>query len=260
MKYFLPKSSIKSINLAIEGLFARLKGMFLNKKQEPKKIRFSVTGVDKPLPQREDFSLPGIFDAAAKSEGGRANPQLKNALQSSVEQYLDAHQELAKAKVQSAIQAYLNDAELSADVPILDKVLGKQLNEVMGKVKEDVFGVLDSELNRAKNVSSLDSISRVSAAVGVDDPTVVFLGPNDANTCKDCKRLFFMPDGITPRAWKMSELKGGYGKHGDTRPSMSNAHPHCRHSIAPMMPGYGFKSGKIAYIEPGYDVLKEQRS
>jgi hypothetical protein len=260
MKYFLPKSSIKSINNAIDALFTRLKGMFLFKKPQPKQIRFSVTGIDKPLPQREDFSLPGIFDAAARSEGGRPEPQLKNALVDSVEQYLDAHQELAKARVKNAVQTYLSEAEAAEEPPVIEKVLGQELEDVMTKVTTGVNEVLESELNRAKNVSSLNSISRVSAAIGIDDPTVVFLGPNDANTCKDCRRLHFMGDGITPRAWKMSELLHSYGKHGATRPSIGGQHSHCRSSLAPMMPGFGFKGGKIAYIEPGYDLLSDQRS
>lgn len=259
MRYFLPKSSIKSINTAIEAVFSRLKGMFLFKKQEPKKIRFVVTGIDKPLPQREDMSLPGVFNAAAKSEGVKPDEKLLDIVQQSVAQYLDAQQELAKAKVQNVVQGYITEAELSPDEAMVDKELGERLSDVMEDITQHVTTTLDHELNRAKNVSSLSSISKVCAHIGIEDPTVVFLGPNDGNTCKDCKRLYFLKDGITPRAWKMSEISMGYGKHGADRPSIGGQHPKCRHWQVPMMPGYGFKGGKIAYMEPGYDVWEDQR-
>jgi hypothetical protein len=259
MEYFLPKTSVKKIDAAIEALFARMKARFLGKKPLPKEIRFSVTGLEKPIQHREDFSMPGLFDKAAEAEGMKPNPQLKNAMASSIEQYLDAHKELAKAKIKNTVQSFLSESELAKEKPDVAKVLGAQLKEVMQKVSADVQTVVDNEMQKSKNVSSLDAISKVTASVGVEDPTIVFIGPNDAHTCKDCKRLFFLEDGVTPRAWKMSELKQGYGKHGDTVPTVGSPHPFCRHATAAMMPGFGFKNGKIEYIEPGYDVWKEQR-
>ena len=260
MKYFIPKTGIKAIDKAIESLFNRLKARLLGKKYEPKMIRFSVTGYDKPVQHRVDLSVPNLFEEAARAEGMEPNSKLQGVVEGSIEQYLDAHQELAKAKVKNAIQSILTEAENAKEQVNLGNAIKKELNNVMKDVTDKVTTVVDSEVSKAKNLSSLDAISRVNTIVGIDDPTVVFIGPNDKFCCKDCKRLFFMPDGVTPRAWKMSELKSGYSKHGDDTPSMSGQHPHCRHSSATMMPGFGFNSaGKITYIDPEYDVYKDQR-
>lgn len=258
MKYFLPKTGIKAIDRAVESLFNRLKARFLGQTKEPKQIRFGV--YDQPVQVRQDFSVPGIFDEAARSEGIKPNEQLKSALSSSIEQYLDAHQELAKAKIKATVQTFLTESEMSKGKPDVEKVLGQQLGEVFTKVNSDVQRVVDTEMNKAKNVSTLDGIIKRGLSLGIEDPTVVFLGPLDSLTCDECIRLYFLEDRITPRVWKTSELKHGYGKRGDPTPSIGGAHNFCRHTIVTMMPGFGFKGGKIAYIAPDYDVLEDQRS
>lgn len=258
MKYFLPKSGIKAIDKAVEALFNRLKARFLGHRKEPKQIRFGV--YDTPVKVKEDLTMPAIFEEAARSEGIKPNLQLMNSMNSSIEQYLDAHQELAKAKIKTTVQTFLTEAEMSKKKPNVEKMLGKQLGDVFTKVNSDVQAVVDNEMNKAKNVSALDGIIKRSLSLGIEDPTVAFLGPLDRYTCDDCKRLYWLPDLTTPRVWKVSELKHSYNKHGDKTPSVGNCHPNCRSTMVTMMPGYGFKGGKIAYIDPGYDVWADQRS
>lgn len=260
MQFFISKTGIKAIDAAINALFNRMKARFLGKKYEPKAIRFSVTGFDKPVQYRPDLSMPDLFEEAARAEGFKPNRKLQEAVVGGIEQYLDAHQELAKAKVRNAVQTALSDAEAAQEDINIERVLKKELNVVMKKVTEDVTGVVDNELGRAKNLSTLDAISKANAVVGIGDPTIVFIGPNDKYTCKDCKRLYYLEDGITPRVWKMSELKSGYGKHGAECPCTSGLHKFCRHAMSTMMPGFGFVGGQIKYIDPGFDVYKEQHS
>lgn len=258
MKYFLPKTGLKAIDRAVEAIFNRLKARFLGQKKEPKQIRFGV--YDTPVKVKEDLSIPGIFDEAARSEGVKPNEQLKSALGSSIEQYLDAHQELAKAKIKATVQTFLTEAEMSKKKVDVEKVLGQQLGDVFTKVNSDVQRVVDTEMNKAKNVSTLDGIIKRGLALGIEDSTVAFLGPLDKYTCEECIRLYFMPDRVTPRVWKVSELKHGYGKRGDPAPSIGGAHNFCRHTLITMRPGFGFKGGKISYISPDYDVYEDQRS
>jgi hypothetical protein len=260
MKHFIPKTHIKAIDNAIEALFNRLKARFLGKKPEPKQIRFSVTGYDKALQHREDLSMPSIFEDAARAEGVKPNLRLQSAVMGSVEQYLDAHRELAKAKVKNVVQDVLTNAEHAKEDVNIQKVLRTELRNVMNDVVDKVGGVIDTETSKAKNLSSLDAISKVSTLVEIDDPTIAFIGPNDKYCCKDCQRLYFMPDGVTPRVWKLSELKSGYGHHGEEVPSTAGQHSRCRHSSITIMPGFGFDSGgKITYKTPGYDVFNDQR-
>jgi hypothetical protein len=259
MKFFIPKTGIKAINTAINALFTRMKARLFGKKYEPKAIRFGVTGFDKPVQYRPDLSMPNLFEEAARAEGFKPNKSLQNSVTEGIEQYLDAHQELAKAKVRAAVQTALSEAEAAQEEVNLPKVLKQELNAVMKKVSSDVSNVVDSELGRAKNLSTLDAITKANVVIGIEDPIVVFIGPNDQHTCKDCKRLFFMPDGVTPRVWKMSELSHGYGKHNCAAPTTGVLHNHCRHSPSTMMPGFGFdQNGKIHYIDPGFDVYKHQ--
>ena len=248
---------MKAIDAAIEALFNRMKLRFLGKNFEPKQIRFSVKP-DKAVDYREDLALPSIFDKAARSEGMKPNEPLKQSVTEIIEQYLDAHQESAKAKIRSTVQTFLSEAEAGTEGGV-EKVLKEELSNVMEKVTSGVQNVVDNEMGRAKNLSTLDAITKINAFSNISDPTVVFIGPNDQHTCKDCQRLFYLEDGITPRAWKVSELKMGLGKHGDTSPCAGGQHPHCRHSYGTMMPGFGFTSGgKITYIEPGFDIWKFQ--
>jgi len=126
-----------------------------------------------------------------------------------------------------------------ADVSI-GKVLGEEHKTVMAKVTKDVTSVVDNELSRGKYLSTFDAIAKANVMVGIVDPTVVFIGPNDRYTCKACKRLYFLEDGVTPRVWKMSELRHGRSKHGDVSPCKGMSHPSCRHAASTMMPGFGF--------------------
>lgn len=258
MKFFIPKTGIKAIDKAIEALFTRMKARFLGKQYEPKQIRFSVTGFDKPLQHRADLSIPSVIEEAAKIQGVKPNLKLQEYVTGSIEQYLDAHQELAKAKVKNAIQSVLSEAENSKEEININKVLKQELTNIMEDVTSKVSNIVDTETSKAQNLSSLDAISKVNTLVGVDDPTIVFIGPNDKFCCKDCQRLYFMSDGVTPKAWKMSELSGGYLKHNATVPA-TTSHNHCRHHPVTIMPGFGFKAARIEYINPEYDLYKDQR-
>ena len=255
MKYILPKSAVKAIADVIEGIFNRAKAKYLGKPLPKKDLHFDARGFNKPVEYREDLSLGGVFDAGAKSEGMSATLALKQSIEGVAAKYMDAYQEMTTARAVDAVQSHLHDAELVNDVDT-DKVLGEALKEVFGKMKNDVIRMVDTETNHAKNLGIVDAISKMTASLGITDPTVVFIGPNDKHTCKECERLFFT-DGVNPRPWKMSELKHGYGKRGDFSPSVSVQHPHCRHALASVLPGYGFKSGSMQYVEPGYDYYAE---
>jgi hypothetical protein len=69
-----------------------------------------------------------------------------------------------------------------------------------------------------------------------------------------------MPDKVTPRLFKLSELSAGYYKRGDTVPSILGQHPHCRCTIFYVPKDYGFdKKGHITFIGSGHNELDKQR-
>ena len=258
LKYLLSKPAVKAVGRAIDSLFNRAKKRFLGREFDSKDIRFSLTLPDRAPDHRLDLSLKGVFDNAARAEGLAPNAKLYDSVEKGVESYFDAHRELAKARILHEVQSYLHEADQGSSEADPAKVLGKALEEAFSKVTSEVETVVDSETTRGRNLSTLDAISKINAISGVDDPVIAFLGPNDQHTCKECLRVFFMPDG-NPRAWLASELRHVYFKRGDQTPCVAGCHPHCRHSLVSILPGYGFKSGSLSYIEPGYSIIDEQR-
>lgn len=79
------------------------------------------------------------------------------------------------------------------------------------------------------------------------------------HNCNECTRLHMLPDGNTPKVWKMSELSMGWHKRGDDKPSCNGEHPFCRCSITQLPPGWGFKNGFISFIGLEHDEWKSQR-
>jgi hypothetical protein len=259
LKFLLPKGAVKAVSQAVSAIFHRARKRFLNRDVEGKQIRFGVKMPERPAEHRWDLSLKGLFDAAAHSEGMQPNQKLYESVERGVDDYLSAHEELAKAKVLNAVQSYLHDADLGSGSTDPAKALGTVLEETFKKVTSDVEKVVGTEVNKAKNISTLDAISKISAINGVDDPVCYFAGPVDGHTCKNCLKMYFLADQITPRVWKSSELKAGYWKKGDACPCIGALHPNCRHALCSVMLGYGFEAGKLKYIEPGYSVWDEQR-
>ena len=90
----------------------------------------------------------------------------------------------------------------------------------------------------------------------------IYYTPNGiiSHNCNECKRVHLMPDGITPKVFKLSEVSAQYHKKGENIPSYAGLHPHCRCSLVMLPQNYGFKKGKISYMTDGYDEYKTQRS
>jgi hypothetical protein len=240
LKFILSKNAVKAVGQIVGNIFARAKKRFLGKELGPKQIRFQV--VTKPLDHRHDLSLRGLFEAATRAEGMPVNEKLYRSIENGVESYFDAHQKVAEAKVLNALQSYLHDAE-SGKAPIdPENVLGEVLEDVMGKVTEDVAKVVSTEGMKAANYSTLDAITRMTTGLGETEAVVYFSGPNDGHTCDDCKRLFFMPDGITPRCWYVSELKNGYFKKGEQHPCVGALHPNCFTGSMNLLTDSGYKT------------------
>jgi hypothetical protein len=68
-----------------------------------------------------------------------------------------------------------------------------------------------------------------------------------------------MPDKITPRVWKLSEIKFSYHKKGESNPSISGLHPHCRCSLTFLSPNFGFRDGQVSFMGLGHNEYLKQR-
>ncbi len=258
MRYLLGKTAIATIGRAVDHLFNRAKARLLGRQYGPKQLMIRVT--TEPLGHRHGLSIPGLFDSSSLAEGAQPRDDLREHLVSTTESYLDATKAKAKAQLINAVKSFITDAELHGRKVDPQVVLGGELAEVMKKVTADVKRIAATEATRTRNVGTLDAITKTNTLVGVSDPIVAFIPIRDSLLCASCKKVHLLPDGITPRVYKLSEVSAGYSKRGSEIPCMSGQHPHCRCSLITVLPGYGFDaSGKITYITHGYDVLKAQR-
>jgi hypothetical protein len=252
----ISKKARKAIEFAIDLLFERAKARLLGpeaRKRDGKFLAFKFV---------PELTLSSLFTAASREEGVKEpNYDLLTGLLSIAESYLDAQKEKAKAQTVQAVQSFIQDAHVKGVKTDINTVLGGQLAELWGKVTDDVKTIVETEATIARNMGIDDAIQRLSAMAGIDDPTVLFVVVRDGHRCEECTRLHLMPDGITPRLWKRSQVKTGYHKRGEKVPSVGGLHPHCRCVMAVLMPGYGFdSSGLVVWKAKDYDAYAEQQS
>jgi len=252
----LGRQAIRHIHAAVAGLFQRARARFLGRDWGPKTVEIFT----RPVDHRADLSLPGVFDAAAATETQRPNERLRDAVTQVAASYLDAYEAQAKARVVHAVQAFLHDAEAGGARPDVRTVLGGQLADVMGEITHHVKAVVATETTRAANVGTMDATQKVAALTGQGDPTVFFVVVRDAGLCSECRRLHLLPDGVTPRVWKLSEVGAGYHDKGQANPKVGGLHPHCRCTMCSVALGYGFNGdGQVRYVADGHDEYAAQR-
>jgi hypothetical protein len=252
----LSRGAVKAIHAAVENVFNRLKGRVLGPDF------FSSRG-DKRIyvGYRPEFSLPGIYKLAAAEEASKGDDGVLHGIVRVAESYLDAQQEATKARVVQSVNAWISDAARQGKTADLGTVLAGELAGIWTKTLKDVVKVVDTESTTARNLGTLDGVSKTASALGIEDPSVYFVVVRDKEfwECGECPRLHLLPDRVTPRVWKLSEVSGGYHKHGDDKPCLGGLHPHCRCTLASLMPGYGFDdSGRVRFVSLGYDEFASQ--
>jgi hypothetical protein len=250
MKPTLTKGGMALIHRSVEALFDYIKAMVLG----PGYVR-SRSDKNIFIEHRPEFSIPGLYRQAAAEEGTRPTETHLNAMVQIAASYLDAERERTKAQVTKAVTTWLADPKAKTDV---HTALGGELSDVFAKMTSSVERIVDTESTTARNMGTLEGISKIAGAANEDDPTVFFITVRDNSLCEECRRLHLI--GEKPRVWKLSEISNGYHKRGDSTPSIGGLHPHCRCTLTYLSKGYGFDAGgRIKYIEPGHDEYAAQR-
>lgn len=166
-------------------------------------------------------------------------------------------------------------------MPFVDKQEGKHVyemlrdknkhsknfrSELQGKVKDWSQRwkmITTTELSRASNYGALDAIFHNNKGQDPDELYVYKVGPHDGATCKYCKQFWFMPDGVTPKVYKLSELIANGTNIGrkqkDWKPTVDITHPNGRHTLVQLQPGWGFVSGTLRYISKDHNEYRQQK-
>ncbi len=166
---------------------------------------------------------------------------LKNKTSSNVTEAIDAMVKEAKAN-----NTYVSKTQVA-------EIFSQEMDKARGHMKL----IAEAETTKTRNIGHTMDIVHKAKEVGVEDPNCFFVVVR-ATACSECMRLHMLEDGITPKVWKIGELKHSYHKRGEDRPSSCGEHPNCHCSLTMLAPGWGFKNGFISFISPDYDAWKDQ--
>lgn len=194
-------------------------------------------GGSKPLPKEEEV--------------------MKNLLTTAYD-YVESLKNKTKANLTESVDSYIKETRAKGEAPKQEEIRSK-INETLLQAGKHFKVISEAESTKTRNMGKLMNIARVGASIGQIDPIVFFVVVKDNVTCEECIRLHMLPDKITPRVWKMSELKYSYHKKGENAPSVSGLHPHCRCTLTILSKGFGFKGGKVFFISEDHDEYGFQR-
>lgn len=199
------KTKIAKIAGIVDGLFASLKLRFL------------------PSGKRLEWysSLPAVYRAAVEAHGGTPSTETENHLVEIAESYLDA----IRARLQARMLAQGLGSETAEEAGT--QGTPQTAGQILDSAEHEVARVVEAETQNARSLGAVEGISQVAAAHGVEDPVVFFVVVRDKDLCEECLRLHVMPDGNTPRLYKLSEVSTGYHVHGSDTPAINGLHPHC---------------------------------
>jgi len=241
------------LNNIIEDLFDNIALQFIGDIPSLKnKKRLIISG-------HRNMGLSHLFVQSMKNKA--PNELEKDFLKRMLENangYIESLKERTKSNLSERIDGLVRQSQIQ-NRNVSESELQEVINEEMKKAKSHLIAIAESESTKLRNLGTMMDISRVASSIGDEDPTVFFVVVKDNATCKECIRLHLMPDKVTPRLWKFSELKQAYHKRGDDGPSVFGLHPHCRCTLTYLSRGFGFdKKGKIKYTGENYDAYQVQ--
>jgi hypothetical protein len=253
------KSIRQYVEQSVKKFFDALRPTVLGEyKQEAqgKSIIFSSSAIP------SEANLQRLFFANIQKTPSQLNKEEKDVLNDILtiaNQYIAKLEETTTQNIKSRVIDHLLKARFSKTKPREDVIKGI-MQEELDKSVSHFIKIAEAEGTKAKNMGALLRISEVADSINVQDATVFFVTSKDDKVCSECKRLHLLSDGVTPRVWKVSELKFTYHKKGESNPSVNGLHPHCRCSLTMLAPGFGFdSSGLVKFISINHDEYKKQR-
>ena len=208
----------------------------------------------------KSMGLPHLFIQAMDNRmPNQIEREVLRTLLNSSHSYVESLKNKTKAIVADKLDGMARKANLN-NTKLSSSEIGEAISEEMKKARVSMATIVESEATKLRNLGHLTNISRFAGDLGDEDPTVFFVVVKDAVTCKECLKLHMMEDGVTPRLWKLSELKQGYHKRGEDNPSAFGLHPHCRCTLTYLSKGFSFDAkGKLKFQDLDYDAFASQR-
>lgn len=245
------KEKIASI---VEDMFDNIALQFIG---DIPKLRDRKTLVFSSKP---NIGLSHLFVQAMQNRTPNAiEKDVLKSLLASAHGYIESLKNRTKSNVTERLDGIAREAKLRKR-SVRDDEIQAIISEEMKRAKSHLQAIIESESTKLRNLGTMMDITRVASNIGDNDPTIFFVVVKDGATCKECIRLHLMPDQVTPRLWKFSELKQGYHKRTDDNPSAFGLHPHCRCTLTYLSRGFSFdKSGKLKYQSEDYDTYSAQR-
>lgn len=253
----LPEFSRKLIEEHIDKLFDMMAYWTLGTIPHGEKAKTITFGV-----QPADVTLANLFVQTLRNSKPNLKEEdaLKGMLRNS-NNYINGIRERTKARAIAELESYIHEKRKNNE-PVDYKEAGEVLKTEMDKSKKDLLNVVSGESQRIRGIGTALDIKKVAATQGIDDPTIFWVVMRDQFVCKFCLANHLLEDGITPRVFKMSEVKSGYLTQDDRKNgevSTSGQHNFCRCSFTFLAPSYGFKNGKVSFISLTHDEYKHQR-
>lgn len=243
----------EALTKVVEGIFDRIAMHFIGDIPRFKDKKRLIISAEK------NFGLSHLFVQAMRNKAPNEieADALKSLLESS-SNYIESLKNKTMSNVVERVDGIAKEANIQKR-RLSEEEVQEVLNDELAKAKSHLEAIVESESTKLRNLGTMMEISRVSSSLGDEDPTVFFIVVKDSTTCKECIKLHLMPDQVTPRLWKLSQLKQGYHKRGEDAPSAFGLHPHCRCTLTYMSGGFGFdKFGKLRYVEEGFNAYDDQ--
>lgn len=208
-----------------------------------------------------NLGLANLFVQAMGNKTPNANEEeLLAGILNSAYGYIDSLKSKTASNVTERIDGFVRETGFRKE-NVLGKDIQLILDQELAKAKSHMLTISESEATKFRNLGTLVDISRVAADLGDQDPTVFFSVLKDSVTCKECIKVHLMPDKVTPRLYKFSDLKHAYHKRGDESPSVFGLHPHCRCTLTFLARSFGFDDkGRISWAYQDFDAYAAQKS
>jgi hypothetical protein len=156
-----------------------------------------------------------MYESAIKEEAGVPDIEVLENLVGTSQKYLEAAKLKAINTVVKDLEAHLAEEEAPTATTIQEA-----LKDSFEGVSAGVKRIVETELQATKSFGLLDGIIKANLSSGVDDPIVFWVVVKDDLFCNFCRKVHLMPNGITPRLWRLSEVNMGYAKKNDNVPSI----------------------------------------